>query len=291
MGGTPCVSGLLTCRRPMPSIAHLVIGRANGCVTNHLHAFFVKLLDWSVWCYNNLGKIKALGGESPNAFRVIRMVHFGRQALGSFVSKFANLMLPYPMYTCQTSDPRALALLRTDERLAGHVRLCAFIFARKKIPPAANWWRALQSISIKRMNKMLTQKQLTRNPQSFDAVTISQFLRINPLPPELRYLEKSIRKFPLAHEFLTLVVACTIADFSKEQIDNAITAAGDFYAQSKHRCGACYHWTDHGNAFFLVFPDGTWLTGACCPKCRNLIEQGDSNLERKFWKYVAEDAE
>lgn len=103
-------------------------------------------------------------------------------------------------------------------------------------------------------------------------LTVDEFLKINPLPPQLKHMDAAIRKLPFGL-LIELIIGGAATGATDEQICAGLLAAATAFATSDHRCSACFGWTDTEHVFSVVV-DGVYRFGSCCERCRGKIIRG-----------------
>jgi hypothetical protein len=123
--------------------------------------------------------------------------------------------------------------------------------------------------------------------QSAHPVTVAEFLRINPLPRQLRHLEKSLRKLPSVKMVFDVIIGCLVYDMGADDFTNIINAVGAMYSQSAQRCAGCFHWTPQFHAV-IVGKVERYRAVPLCDACARRFEAGTETpqMQRNLSSYA-----
>ncbi|TXH18133.1 MAG: hypothetical protein E6R03_02710 [Hyphomicrobiaceae bacterium] len=118
------------------------------------------------------------------------------------------------------------------------------------------------------------------NPQ------IAEFLRINPLPPELDHLRPAIEKFRDVASLLGAIFELYAGGYNAAQIEAALLALDKHISVGSQRCVTCLNWTTTGD--LVVCPAEQPYILSICPKCVRRFEAGQpsATMQRNFKSYV-----
>ena len=155
--------------------------------------------------------------------------------------------------------------------------------------------------TIEKGNLMITRKNRSvkaSKPQSLGhdtasttrrPPTIEEFLKINPLPAQLRHLEPSLRKLPSVSMLIEIMMGCFAYDMSGADLDRIIADVGEMFSQPQQRCAACFHWTNQFHAV-VVGKAERFAVAPMCDNCVNRFEAGrqSKQMERNLNSYAGE---
>ena len=119
--------------------------------------------------------------------------------------------------------------------------------------------------------------------------TVERFLQDNPLPPQLRHLEPSLRKLPHAGMIVEILLGCMAHDMSNADIDRIVADVGEMFSEPQRRCIACFHWTNQFHAV-VVGKAERFAVAPMCDNCVNRFEAGrqSKQMERNLNSYAGE---
>ena len=118
--------------------------------------------------------------------------------------------------------------------------------------------------------------------------TVERFLQDNPLPPQLRHLEPSLRKLPHAGMIVEILLGCMAHDMSNADIDRIVADVGEMFSQERQRCAACFCWAPQFHAV-VVGKAERFAVVPMCDNCVNRFEAGrqSKQMERNLNCYAA----
>lgn len=122
--------------------------------------------------------------------------------------------------------------------------------------------------------------------------TVDEFLRINPLPEQLRHLEPSLRKMPNPMMIVEIMLGCLAAEMSAVDTERIIDSVADMFSQAQQRCTSCLHWTPRFHA--IVAGRGNRYTAVpLCDTCVTKFEAGRATpqMQRNMDTYIGEVSE
>ena len=124
----------------------------------------------------------------------------------------------------------------------------------------------------------------TKRPLSVD-----EFLRINPLPAQLKHLEPSLRKLPHVGLIFQILLGCMEYDMSNADVDRIVADVGAMFSQTQQRCASCFHWTDKYHAIVAGNAE-RFAVAPMCDSCVNRFEAGRQSptMERNLSSYAGE---
>ncbi len=119
--------------------------------------------------------------------------------------------------------------------------------------------------------------------------TVDEFLKVNPLPAQIRHLEPSLRKLPHAGLLIQILLGCLQYDMSGADFDRIISTVGDMYNAKQQRCAACFHWTSRFHVILAGKPDRYTIVPVC-DGCTTKFETGRQTpqMERNLNAYAGE---
>lgn len=122
--------------------------------------------------------------------------------------------------------------------------------------------------------------------------TVDEFLKINPLPPQLKHLEPSLRKLPHVGLIFQILLGCMEHDMSNDDVDRIVADVGEMFTQPTQRCAACFHWTPQFHAIVAGNAE-RFAVAPMCDSCVNRFETGRQTpqMERNLNAYAAGGAE
>lgn len=103
--------------------------------------------------------------------------------------------------------------------------------------------------------------------------TVAEFLKVNPLPRELRNLEPSLRKLPHAGILIDVLIGCLQYDLDRADFDRIITDVGQMFSAERQRCATCFHWTPQFHAVLIGSAESFRVIPMCDP-CVGRFEAG-----------------
>lgn len=122
--------------------------------------------------------------------------------------------------------------------------------------------------------------------------TVDEFLAVNPLPPQLRHLEPSLRKLPHAGILIQIMLGCLECDMGSADFDRIIITVGELFSHERQRCAACFSWVTQYHAILVGRVDAYRAVPLCDP-CVTRFESGrqSKQMERNLDSYAGEVAE
>lgn len=119
--------------------------------------------------------------------------------------------------------------------------------------------------------------------------TVDEFLAINPLPPQLRHLEPSLRKLPHAGLLIEILIGCLQYDLDSADFNRIITTVGELFSHERQRCAACFSWTSQFHAILIGRVDA-YRAVPMCNSCTVRFEEGrqSKQMERNLNSYAGE---
>lgn len=119
--------------------------------------------------------------------------------------------------------------------------------------------------------------------------TIDEFLQMNPLPPQLAYLEPTLRTLPNFEVMFDTILGCAGAGLDDAGITQALETIVTYNQQDAHRCTCCLAWRSGGRSLGRVVDGGFSILFICEP-CSRLIELGrvTPTMRRNLRGYLEE---